>query len=188
MNWLVENSTGVYLLLAVVAVGLAAFGWLQQRVKFYAYAVGVLVLLLLVWLLINHAPSDRRQLEDNVHAMKDAVLLGSDEALLKHLSKDFRYQNATRDDIARAAREAVKGNRVESIRITKFSTDEINRDKKSARVRFRVTAWAAGQDQPFMFNVIADFVLEGTEWKLRTVRFLNPWVNQDEEIVAPIGR
>ena len=61
----------------------------------------------------------------------------------------------------------------------------ISRAKKTAKTSFRVSAWAAGNEQPYLFITQADFVLEGKDWKLKTMRFYNPLVDQDKEIDLP---
>ena len=183
MNWLVENAVTLSIVLGLLAAGLVGYARLNQQVKYLVYAFIVLALLAVFWMLITLIPSDRRQLEDNVHAMKDAVVNGRPDDLMKHISKDFRYKSLTRDQLAERAQQLVRENQIRDVRITKFAVDELSRANKSAKARFRVTVWAKETGEPVgMFVVQADFVLEGEDWKLKTVRFYNPMVNQDQEV------
>src|SRR4051794_31625138 len=98
MSWLIDNANTIYLLLGIVAAGLVIAWKMNQRVRFLGYAAGVLVLIALVWLLTQFtAPTDRKQLEDNVNAMSQAIIDGKTDELFKHISRDFRYKDMTRD-------------------------------------------------------------------------------------------
>jgi hypothetical protein len=185
MSWLVDNANAFYLLLGFIAAGLVAIWWLNKRSKFLGYAAGVLVLIALVWLLTRFYISDTRQLELNVHALAQAVKDGKVDDLFKHVSKDFRFKEMDRDALYRMARAVIQSNKVNDIKITAFSVEELSRDKKFAKTRFRVSAWAEGSEAPRMFVTQADFVLEGDQWRLKTMRFYNPLVDQDKEIDIP---
>jgi len=185
MSWLADNATTLYVLLAILAAGLVVAWRFNEQGKFLIGAFGVLLVLVLVWLLANYVPSDRKQLEDNVHAMADAVVDGKVDDLMRHVSKDFKYKDMTRERLSTLAQQSVKANRVREVRITKFEVSELSRANKVAKTSFRVTVWGEGQAQPYMFTTQADFALEGEQWKLMTMRFYNPLVDQDREIDLP---
>jgi hypothetical protein len=182
MSWFVDNANALYVLLGVVAAGMA-FAWRRNRqVKFLGYAAGPLVLIGLLLLMTRVVVSDAKQLELNVHAMADAVVAGNVDELFKHISKDFRFKEMTRDTLYAKTQRTIKADRIKYVQIKNFNVDEIARDKKLAKTRFRVIASA---DQESIFVTQADFVLEGDQWKLKTMRFYNPFVNQDQEIDLP---
>jgi hypothetical protein len=185
MSWLVDNANALYVLLAIGAAGFVTFGWLNRRVRYLAYGLGPIALIGLVWLLTRVFISDSKQLELNVDAIARAVVAGRTDDLLTHVSNDFRYKRLTRADLKTLARSATEDYEVNAVRIRKFNVDDLSREKKLAKTSFRVSAWSAGNDQPYMFNVEADFVLEGDQWKLQTMRFYNPFVNQDQELDLP---
>ena len=186
MSWLIDNAGTFYLLLGITAAGLVIAWQVNQRAKFLGYAAGILVLIGIIWLLTQFAPrTDRQQLEANVDAMARAVVDGKTDDLFKHISPQFNYKQMTRDILHKKARAAVKVYNVTDVRITKFNVDELSREKKFAKTSFRVSAWYAGNEQPYLFGTEADFVLEGDQWMLKTMRFYNPLVNQNQEMDLP---
>jgi hypothetical protein len=185
MSWLADNAKTLYVLLAIIAGGLVVAWRFNQQPKFLLYAAGALVALALLWLAVNTLPSDPKQLEDNVLAMANAFVEGKVDELFTHVSKEFNYKGMTRDRLYELAQRSKRDNRVSDVKISSFKIDEISRGNKLAKTRFRVSAWGAGSDQPYIFVTQADFVLEGEQWKLKTMRFYNPFVNQDQEIDLP---
>ena len=61
--------------------------------------IGVIALF---WLFTLLMPTDRKQIESNLWAMGRAVLDQKPDDLVKHWSKDFRYDEMSRGDLARA--------------------------------------------------------------------------------------
>lgn len=184
MSWLVDNANALYVLLVIVAAGLVVAWRFNQRVKFLGLAVFPLLLIGVVLLLTVFVVSDSKQLEMNVNAMADAVVAGNVDDLFKHIAKDFNYKGMTREMLYEAARNSIQKNQIREVRITNFRP-EVSRSEKTAKTRFHVSAWATGAEQPKMFVTEADFVLDGEQWKLKTMRFYPPIGNQDQEIGIP---
>jgi hypothetical protein len=185
MSWLVDNANTFYVLLGVVAAGFVVTWRFNQRVKFLGYAAGTLCVIGLLWLITVFVWTDCKQLKSNVDAMADAVVQGKVDDLFKHISKDFVYKGMTREMLYEAARRSIKGNKISNIRITQFNVEEISRDKKFAKVKFNVTAWDAQGETPYPFTTKAEFVLEGEEWELKTMKFFKTFVDTDQEIAVP---
>lgn len=185
MNWLVQNAGVLYTLLAIVAAGFVVAWRFNQRAAYLGYAAATLGVLAALWLAIRFIPSDRRQIENNVHAMTDAIVAGKVDDLFKHVASDFNYKGLSRTGLYEVARQSMQANRVREIRITAFSIEEVSHTTKSAKARFRVSVWADDYEQPFVFVTQADFKLDGSAWKLKTMRFYNPFVDQDKEIDLP---
>jgi hypothetical protein len=171
MNSLVDASGTIYVLLGIAAAALVAGWWVSNQLKYLFIALGVLALLLLLWLLVRFAPSDQRKLEDSVHAMADAVVKKNEAELFKHVSKDFRYKDLTRESLLEKAKAAMAHARVSDVSIPKFKVEELSREKKLAKTWFRVVVRAQDMSAPFMFDAQGDFVLEEEVWKLKTIRF-----------------
>lgn len=183
MSWILDNAFTLSILLGIAAAGLV-FVWRQNRnTKVLGVAAGVVGLIALLWLLRMVIITDARQLENNVHAMAKAVMDGKTDDLFKHVSKDFRYHETTRDELYARARRQIEGQKVADIRISNFKVEELSRDKKFAKTSFHASG--SGEGFQFFFHVETDFVLEGDTWKLKTMRFYNPRVNQDQEIRLP---
>ena len=185
MSWFIDNATSIYLLLAVIAASFVVVWWFNQRVKFLVFAAGTLAILALLWLLTLFVMTDRKHLKANVDAMAQAVQDGKVDDLFKHISKDFERKGLTHNTLYEATRQTIAVHKVSEVRITNFNIEKLSRETKSATTRFRVTAWTAGNDQPQPVITEADFVLEGDQWKLKTMRFYNPFVDQDKEIDLP---
>jgi hypothetical protein len=185
MSWLVDNANALYVLLGIVAAGMVVGFWFNRRVKFLAYAVGIFTLMGMLWLLTLFVPTDRKHLDSAVKVMAQAVEEGKVDDLFKYISNDFQYKGMTRKELYDKAQLAIRLHKVNEIRISDFRVEELSRTNKTAKTRFRVSAWAAGVEQPYLFITQADFVLEGNQWKLKTMRFYNPLVDQDKEIDLP---
>ena len=184
MSWFIDNANVLYILLGIIAAGLVVAWRFNQRVKFLGYAAGVLVVIGVLWLLTLFVPTDRKQVENNVNAMAKAVVDGKVDDLFKHISKDFAYKGKTREMLYEAARRSIQGNQISNVRITQVKVNE-SRAKKSAQVSFNVTAWAAQGETPYPFLTKAEFVLEGEQWKLKTMKFFKAFVDTDQEIDIP---
>jgi hypothetical protein len=143
------------------------------------------MVLALVWFAANYLPSDRKQLEDNVHAMANAIIAGKMDELFAHVSEDFQYKAMTREKLHALAQQSIRRNQVREVRISKFEVTELSPSQKVAKTSFRVTVWTEGHGQPYLFTTQADFRLEGERWKLITMRFYNLLVDQDREIALP---
>jgi hypothetical protein len=184
MSWLVDNATTVLIILGIIAAGFI-LGWrFNGRVKLLGFAVGVLALMGLVFVLTLFVPTDKKQIRASVDAMSDAVVAGRTDDLFKHISKDFAYKSITRDILYEAARKTITAHRIKAINITGFEDEEISRATGTAKVRFKVTAFDES-DTPRPFVTRAEFVLEGDQWKLKTMRFYKAFVNTNEEIHLP---
>jgi hypothetical protein len=181
MSWLIDNATGFCILLGIIAAGLVVVWRFNGRVKYLGYAAGVLVIAGLIWLLTLFIPTDSRQMETNVHEMARAVEEGKIEDLIKHVSKDFRYEQMTREDLRARAQDAIKRHAVTNIRISRFDA-QVSPEKRTAKTTFLVAATA---DRDILVRAEADFVLEGDQWKLKTVQFYSPIGNKDQPIRLP---
>ena len=183
MSWLVDNAWTLYILFGLIAVAMVLIWRSNRQNQYLAYAGAAIGLGVLIWILTLLVPSDRRQIESNVHAMGQAVMDGKVDDLFKHISKDFAYHTLTRDDLYKATRTAIERHKVDGIHIANFKVEELSREKKLARASFRISGTA--DSFSFFYRVETDFVLEGDKWMLKTMRFYNPVANQDQELRLP---
>jgi hypothetical protein len=179
MSWLIDNVHVVYLLLGLVALGFVTAWWLNKRVKFLVYAGAVLAMIGVIWLLKTQvlAPTDREQIERNVEEMADGVVRGDVPAVLKHISKDFRYKDMTREQLAAVIEKTRRQLKIVEVKVREVDfEDGVSRAKGSTRVRFKASAFDKDSVLGVVF-CIADFTLEDGQWKLKTIEFkdgLNP--------------
>jgi hypothetical protein len=185
MSWLTDNATTLYILLGLMAAALLMIWRSNRQNKYLGGAVGALLLMGLIWVLSRFHISDSKQLEMTVQAMANAVAAGKVDDLFKHISNDFQYKGMTRDEVYEKSQTAIRFHKVKEVHIANFIVEELSRTKKTAKTRFRVSAQVAELDRPYVFVTQADFVLEAEQWKLKTMRFYNPLVDQDKEISLP---
>ena len=95
---------------------------------------------------------------------------------------DF-HKGMTRDQLYAAARKSIEGHKVADLRVKGFKVLKLSRSNKFAKTTFMISGSAA--DANFLYRVETEFVLQGDAWKLKTMRFYNPLVNQDQEIALP---
>lgn len=184
MSWLVDNAATLFIVIGMVALAFAAAWWVNRK---RAYAIGAALALgafALIWLLTQVITTDRQQLAINVHAMADAVVSGKPETLLKLWTADFEFQGRQAPELAQAAVKAAKQYHVSEIKITGFDVEEIN--ATTARVYFHATAFARGDDRPYMVGCRGSFIKQGKSWQLKQVRFFNPVVDEKMEINLPL--
>jgi hypothetical protein len=182
MSWLVDNANALYVLSAIMSASLIVAWRFNQRVKFLGLAVIPLLVIGLIFLLTLVVVSDSKQLEMNVNAMAEAVVAGKVDDVFKHVSKDFRWKGIDRELMYAGVKKSIEGHKINGVRISSFRIEEVSRATKLAKTSFLVTAKA---DSEIMFRTEADFVLEGDEWKLKTMRFYRPVGGQDQEIDLP---
>jgi hypothetical protein len=187
MSWIVDHAGLLYVILGIAAAGFVVGWWFDKRVKFLGFAAGVLALMGLVWLLTQLVATDRTQLKQTVEAMARDVVDGKMDDLFKHIAPDFNYKGMNRDMLHRLAQNSVKGYKINNITIAKFDAD-VAPNRKTAKTSFNVTPFSDTGDYLGIFRTEADFVREGEEWKLKTLRFYNAVVDQDKEIDLPFFR
>src|SRR5262249_39762883 len=139
MSWLVDNAWTLYILFGLIAVAMGLIWHNNRQNKYLAYAGIVMSLGVTVWVVTVFVPTDRKQIEANVHAMRQAVLDGKVDDLFKHISKDFTYHTLTRDDLYKATRAAIERHKVDGIHFSKFKIEELSREKKIARASFNIS-------------------------------------------------
>lgn len=182
MSWLVDNANALYILGAIAAAAFVVAWRFNQRVKTLALALVPLAVMGLLFLLSRLFISDSKQLELNVSAMADAVMAGNVDELFTHVAKDFRYKGIDRDMMYAAVQKSIAAHEVKSVRISSFRVEKLSRAERAATASFLVKAEA---DSEILFRAETDFVLEGEQWKLKTMRFYRPIGGADEEIDLP---
>jgi hypothetical protein len=172
MSWLIDHANHLYLLLGLVAVGLLTAGWLTRRVKFFLYAGIPIVLMGVVWLLTETIVTDRQQIQQNVRIMADAVVRGDADELFKHVARDFRYKQLTREQLAVVLKGIAAQHKITEVKIWEFEFDEVSRETLTAKAHFKATVFDKDSALAVVFCV-ATFTLDDNRWKLRAIDFRN---------------
>src|SRR5581483_3497638 len=96
-DWLFEGQVTVYIFLVAVLIGLFFLYW-QWRRRVWLYAMlGVLVLIGLYALLDRLVETDAEQVERQVKEMAAEMQAHNLDAVMRHLSDDFRSPNNSKD-------------------------------------------------------------------------------------------
>ena len=180
MHWLVDHAGTVYLLLGIVALSLLAAFWLNRRVKFLGLAAGAFAVIALFWLLTRVVITDRKQIDQNVRTMADAVVAGDTNTLMKYVATNFRYKGMTRDQVEKMVLGSAKRFRVSEIVITNLQVPELSREARKAKVEFQATVH--NPDGPRPFHLKTEFVLEEETWKIKTFAIFNALIEQPIDI------
>jgi hypothetical protein len=186
MSWIFDHANVVYILLGIVALGFVTAWWLNKRVKFLLYAGIPIVLMLAFWLLGRLVVTDQQQMHQSLVEMADAVVAQDADALFRHVSDSFRYQNMNRTEMYDRVARAIRLHKVGGALISDYRAEEVSRATGRARVSFRVKVDDVGGDMVFFARCEATFVLEGDRWKLSGVQFFNAVANQDVPINIPL--
>ncbi len=183
MAWLVDNAQTLYILIGMSRWAWALPGGCSGDASTLIGAAPRLACVALVWLLTHLIVTDRQQLDANIHAMADAVVTGKTESLVKLLAADFEFQGHKPPELAAAVVRVAKQYKVHDIYISNVDVEDMT--ATTAKVYFRATARARGDDRPYMVACRGMFVKEGREWKLKQARFFNPVVNEEIHLPLP---
>ncbi len=170
MNWLFDHANFIYILLGIVALGFVTAWWLNKRVKYLAYAGVAVALIALFCLLGQFVVTDREQIQRNVQQMADAVVRGGDQELFKHCSRDFRYKEMTREQLAALVKGIAAQHKITEVKIWEFEFENIARADHSANAHFKASVFDKDSVLGIVF-CIASFTLENEKWLLRTIEF-----------------
>jgi hypothetical protein len=171
MSWLADNANYVYILLGLVVLGFLSAGWITRRVKYFALSGIPIVLMVLFWLLTRLVVTDQQQLQTAVDEMANAAIKGDAAGLFKHVSRDFRHKQMTREQLAGFIKNAVATHKITEVKIREFEA-EASRATRSAKVSFRASIFDKDSVLAVVF-CIGDFVLEDDQWKLKAIEFRN---------------
>jgi hypothetical protein len=181
---LVDNAMTVYVLLGIVALCLAALWW-KNRKRYYLIALGVVggsiaVVVLLSFVLVT----DRQQIRSTILAMRDGVVAGKPDAVFKHFARDFSLDLGDPKTFIDHATQAIRRRRVEDIVLGGFDFEVPPDRGKNALVAFRAHVLVDGGQVWYL--VRTEFVFQGDQWRMRTIRLFNPVADTDRPIPIPI--
>lgn len=179
-DWLFEGRLTVYLFLAVPA--LISLGlWSRDRRKHWLILVGSLAVLAGVYFLLDRVVETRdEQIARKLGEMAGAVKAGDVNRIFEHLSDRFAWNGLDKNGFRRWV-ETVKQNRwVDELTVFdfKFLDDR-------GRVEFRAKPKGRLPGDVAFYRVVAEFVNEGGQWKLKGFEVFNPFVDTDKPMGIP---
>jgi hypothetical protein len=185
MWWLVDNANAIWLLLALVALGLGIAAYQTGRTKFLLWLGGVLVIGLLFWLLCHFVVTDKKQVRINIHEMAQATLDHDANKLQGYLAPDFVFQGLKRKEAAESVTQRAAAAKVTDFHIWDFEINELSRSTGKAKVSFGLTVHLAGGETR-MLRCRANFVFANGRWLLQSFQVYNPVANTEEPIHVPL--
>jgi hypothetical protein len=191
LNWLVDDPTLLYMLLAIAAI-ISFVAWWRTRQGRFALAGGVAVILVgLVWLLGFLIPSAGKKIEHALQEMSAGVQDRDLNRIFAHVSDHFQQGPPTfgstldKAGFRHDAESVLRLKHVEKVIVWNVRIEELSRDRRLADVSFYakpISDW--GRDTYYL--VRAQFALdEDGQWRLRGFEVFNPFVNTHEAVRIP---
>lgn len=183
-SWLIEDL-GLVAALLGVGTGLLLVVWWRDRQRKYLIAAGVLAALAAVsvalWYFVD---TDQRKIKRTIEEMAAGIPHDLNR-VFGHVSPTFRHGARDRDDLRRAAVDAVRQRNVTEVRVSNIQVEDVDPAQRRARVNFNFRIqgnWNAGMGY---FFCRATFHLDDDRaWRLHEFRVFNP-VNVNDPITVP---
>lgn len=178
-DWLFEGRLPVYLALAVVALVFAAM-YVRTRKRYWLYPAGGVVLLMAVYFLLDRLVETRsEQIVRKLNEMAAAVQRRDADAIFRHVSDNFNAGGHNRTDFRRYVELAFQRG-VNRLTVWDFAFPD-----DTGRVTFFAKPDGTMPGLGAHYLVRAEFVQEGTEWRLRTFQVFNPVANTTTPLEFP---
>jgi hypothetical protein len=182
LSWLVDRASVVYLLLGTAILVVAALWWMNRRRAFLIVLGGLGGLLALELLVTRLVVTDRQQIERSLWAMANGVVQRKPDEVFAHLARDFKFDGKRRAEFTARTAPTISQGRVQDLYLWQFEFEQLDRAAKKARVTFNVRVTSDLIEKTQFFLVRAEFVLEDSEWKMKTFQLFNPVVDTNRPI------
>jgi hypothetical protein len=185
-SFLIDNSTLIYIFLAILFIASAVFWWRHQRPANLIAPAALLCLIAALWTIGHFVDTDSKQIERAVQEMRAGVKTRDLNRIFENITNDFHYSGFNRDTFRSKADAAMRDWNVEDVIVWDFEADSISRQTRSAQVTFKVKAKGNWRGSEAFYLCRADFVLDPDgKWRLRGFRLFNPYVNTTQEVGVP---
>jgi hypothetical protein len=143
MEWLADNATNGYFLLAFAAFMLAGVWWIQKQIAYLIGAGVALVLLLIFWLVMRNVPTSAGHIEADLRALAKAVLAKNKDEAEKYVVNDFHYSRKNAEKWFAAIAEMIDEHKIDKIEVKDFQLKK--KDGREAMVEFELSASSKGK-------------------------------------------
>jgi hypothetical protein len=177
-DWLFEGRPAVYVTLGVLAVLFAALWWRDRR-RAWLYALGVVALLAVVYLVLDRLVETRgEQITRRLQTIEKAVKAGNPELVMRQFSPQFTYRGVTRDRFHNMVIDRLKSKFVDDMTIW-----EVRIPDASGKVFFKAKPKGATLGDYPGFQVRADFVQDADgQWRMMGFEVYNLFVDAETPI------
>jgi hypothetical protein len=184
MLWVIENAGTIYLILAAVAIVLLVAYWNTRKRRLLYGVAGTAALAGLVWLLrfLFAGLSDDLQIQNSIHAMRQAVQKRDAAALFQHIAADFHLGGQDRATFRGFVERTLQAGGVDDVLCWNIEHAKVTRGpepgKGRATIEFTVKPQGSLSNDWFG-QCLATFVLEADgKWRLQTFEVRDPVNNQ----------
>jgi hypothetical protein len=176
-DWLFEGRAVVYVPLTLLALALAFIWYSYGRRRAFLYAAGVMVVLIGVYALLDRLVETRReQIERKLHEMARGVKDKNVDAIFRHISDQFDYKGINKATFRTGAAARMRTGWVDKLDIWRIEhLDDQGKVRFQAKPHGRV-------GENVGTGVEAQFVNENGQWRLRSFKVFNPFVDTNQEI------
>jgi hypothetical protein len=176
-NWLFDNRTTAYLLLATAAVILGAL-WYRTRQRKWVVALGVVAALTVLFGgvdLVLRPKTDREQIQAKVEELAATTKTRDARRLAVFFTPDFQGPGGmSRDSFCEGGAGALRRHAIEEVTVWGFQFGEVSRASRKALVRFHVRATGGGGAR-YPADCETEFQLDNdNEWRIKGLKVFYP--------------
>jgi hypothetical protein len=187
-QWLVQDSSAVYLLLGLAALGLGVGWWVRQERR-YALGLGVVLLLMLAVFLFNRfVVTDHEQLVQSVEDMAGSVQTKDVNRIFAHISERFKSGGTDKKAFRSWVEYRITGQDMTHLKVWDFEPGKQTGPNKQS-IYFLVKAQGEAVPGETFFRCEAFFERDPDgKWRMTGFRLMNPQTEPDkaEDIPLPL--
>jgi hypothetical protein len=199
-SWLVDDPTDVFMALGVLALilgliwwfnrgadfGQKRFGWikgliarrltLNQTCAAGLTFIGVLaVVILALYLFVD---TSNKRIRRAIQEMSDGVKEGNIDKIFSHISDQFQLMGMSKATFRREVESRRNRGDVTEVAVWGFEEPEFTKDKKEAKIEFRIKPKGSVVQVQTGFRCLATFVRDPDgQWRLKTFSVSEPHIN-----------
>jgi hypothetical protein len=175
LTWIVESTTLLTILLATVALAFVAGWWRTRKSNFLFGAAVALAVIAALFAVGYFVETDGQKLEHSVQEMAEGVKTHKLDRTFAQISESFNYGGIDKKTLCDKVNGTVQVRNVTAVDVWDFQTEEVSREKRTARVHFRVKPRGNWDAEGMTYRCVADFVLDpDDQWRLKTFNIYDP--------------
>jgi len=173
LSWLVDSTALLSIVLGTAALILIV-AWWQTRKRNAAVGAGVALALIAGLVLLGRiVETDAQRIENKIHELVGALRAHDLDRLFSQVAEDFHYRGNDKAQFRQKVTETIRVHNVVDVEVWDFATQEISREKRTARIQFRAKP-KGNWDQGVHYRCVADLVLSpDDEWRLKSFEIYN---------------
>jgi hypothetical protein len=139
-----------------------------------------------VWLIGSYHETDGLQIDRKIHEMGQGVEEHNLDHIFAHVSQEFRFDNLDKAAFRKAAEGIIQRHDVTQVKVWEFDVESISREKREAKVSFKVKPRGNFGGDAAYYLCRAQFVLDADgHWRLKGFQVFNPFVDTRTPLQIP---